>query len=142
MTDDVKSAADLRPQVLAFALAMERQLRANDFKGGWEDCYPEELLRRLREETLELELEIKRAGDRAWRDWDPEAHASGPRPHQQLIVIHRPGRGWFCTDLHAPKVFHPTADDVFRITDEAADVANFAMMIADVAALAALKWEG
>lgn len=32
------TAADLRPEVLAFAHEMEKQLRANEHKGGWKDC--------------------------------------------------------------------------------------------------------
>jgi NTP pyrophosphatase (non-canonical NTP hydrolase) len=82
----------LRPEVQAFAKLMERQLRANDFKGGWDRDPPLALLRRLRQETDELE---------------------------QVL-----------TDLdEAGEVFD---DDRVEIGCEAADVANFAMMVADV----------
>jgi len=63
---------------------MENRLRANDHKGGWQECHPGDLAQRLDEEAEEL------AG---------------------AIV-----EGALLTD----------------ILEEAADVANFAMMIADV----------
>jgi NTP pyrophosphatase (non-canonical NTP hydrolase) len=72
----------LRPSVRWFAERMERELRANAYKGGWAGCDAPWLLKRLREETREL-AEAIRGGD---------------------------------------------AED---IAAEAADVANFAMMIAD-----------
>lgn len=74
--------AQLRPEVLAFAQAMENQLRANDHKGGWKGCDYAWLFGRLLEEVKELEREVTRDGE--------------------------------------------------HILSEAADVANFAMMIADV----------
>lgn len=48
------TAADLRPEVLAFALAMERKLRANDHKSHWRNCTLGYLRRRLRTEVREL----------------------------------------------------------------------------------------
>ena len=81
-----------RPEVRAFADLMEQQLRANDHKGGWKDCKPLELWRRIGEESHELFLEI-------WRDRSIE---------------------------------DPVPADPGRVGREAADVANFAMMIADV----------
>lgn len=75
----------LRPEVEAFAQAMERELRANDHKPGWGKDNPWDLQRRLLEEAKELED--------AWGNK-------------------------FLTGL--------------EILAEAADVANFAMMIADV----------
>ena len=71
----------LRPEVAAFARAMETQLRKNDWKGHWRHCTGTYLFNRLRGEVNEL------------------SRAS-------------------------------TADRL----KEAADVANFAMMIADNAA--------
>jgi hypothetical protein len=49
--DDV---VDSRPraEVEAFALAMERELAANDDKGGWTRDSPAALLRRLRQEMI------------------------------------------------------------------------------------------
>lgn len=122
----------MRAAVLAFARLMEEQLQANDWKGGWQDDCPTALLRRLREETDELSREIDAAGDRVWRDWDPAAHAASALPHRQVIVSFVPGRGWFCADIHTPKRFNPDVEAKRRIGKESADVANFAMMIADV----------
>ncbi len=79
-----------RPEVVALASLMERQLRANDRKGGWRGVPEYELLKRLREETDELSDALTR-----------RATLTGER------LIENVGR-------------------------EAADVANFAMMIADV----------
>lgn len=82
---DVKG---LRPEVRAFAAAMEKQLRANDHKGGWQEEKVLWLLGRLREETDELSNALE------------------------------------CRDC---------------VLAEAADVANFAMMIADNCAVLALE---
>jgi len=73
-----------RQAVELFADAMERELQANEHKGGWQGCDKDYLIMRLREETREL------------------------------IVVLRDPEGTLDT-----------------ITAEAADVANFAMMIAD-----------
>jgi NTP pyrophosphatase (non-canonical NTP hydrolase) len=69
-------------------MAMEERLRANDHKGGWDNCEPEWLLTRLRQEVEELAAEIAKGGTRSF--------------------------------------------DADRLRLEAADVGNFAMMIADV----------
>lgn len=85
---EVRAERDaLRPEVAAFALAMEQKLRENDHKGGWKKCTLAYLMKRLREETKEL-----------------------------ADAVSRRSEGW--------------AAGKFR--REAADVANFAMMIADV----------
>ncbi len=97
----------LRPEVEAFAQEMERVLRRNDDKGGWKECDSFWLLKRLQEELDEL----KRA------------------------VFDMNRRGFELDDF-----FHPLRDYVDdrieyhrrKVTDEAADVANIAMMIADV----------
>lgn len=72
----------IRPQVLWFARQMERKLRENDHKGGWEDCSPSELVSRIGLEYTEILVAMQQGSRRA-------------------------------------------------MADEAADVANFAMMIAD-----------
>jgi NTP pyrophosphatase (non-canonical NTP hydrolase) len=79
-----------RGVVLRFAVEMEKKLAENDHKGGWDDCEPEWLLKRLREETREL-AKLVRA-----------------EPNDRVASLE-------------------TATQVAR---EAADVANFAMMIA------------
>lgn len=49
---------DLRPEVLAFAGAMEKKLRENDNKGGWEKMQSSWLRDRMREEMGELDSAI------------------------------------------------------------------------------------
>lgn len=82
----------LRPAVRAFAEAMERKLRANDHKPGWENDDPRALLVRLHDEMRELRFELN-------------------------------GRAEL--GIGGPSVPH-------LVRDEAADVGNIAMMIADV----------
>lgn len=84
---DSMTPVKLRPELLRFAEEMEKRLRANDHKGGWEDDSDDSLLARLREETNELADALAKL----------------------------PGR----------------SGDQLMVTLEAADVANFAMMIAD-----------
>jgi len=45
----------IRPEVMKFARAMEKKLRENDHKGGWEKCSEEYLIGRIKDETSELE---------------------------------------------------------------------------------------
>ncbi len=79
---------ELRPEVAAFAQAMERKLRENDHKGGWKDEDVWALFTRLRkDETAELVSAVY-----------SYQHDGSPG----------------C------------------VLDEAADVANFCLMIADV----------
>lgn len=80
---------ELRPEVRAFAEAMEAQLRANDHKPGWKNDSAFSLLVRLQEEKDEL-LEAVSCGRIGSPEWAK------------------------------------------RVVKETADVANFAMMIADV----------
>lgn len=77
------NSVELRPEVAWFAQQMEKVLRANDHKGGWEADALEDLCCRAEEELDEL--------------------------HHALAVD----------------------DDATKVIKEAADVANFAMMIAD-----------
>lgn len=79
----VESSAVFRDVVWRFALLMEKRLRENEHKGGWEDERMDWLFARLLDEAGELEAEM-----------NPNA---------------------------VPR----------QIAVEAADVANFAMMIAD-----------
>lgn len=72
-----------------FGHRMVDALVANDDKGGWDDCSPEYLCDRLRQEVAELEREARNA----------------------------------YADLSARRAR--------RVIEEAADVANFAMMIAE-----------
>ena len=77
---------EIRPEVMKFAEAMERQLRENDYKGGWKD------------DPLDY-LMIRTVGELG-----------------ELINCH--------TDSDSAKDL--------RFLDEAADVANFLMMLCDV----------
>lgn len=81
-----------RPVVMRFAEAMERELRENDHKGGWDDESWRQLLPRLKEESNELR-DMLRGGPSKWLTYANFAEC---------------------------------------ILSEAADIANFAMMIADV----------
>lgn len=49
--------SDLRPEVSWFATEMEKVLKANDGKGGWEMCNDDYFIKRMREELLELRIE-------------------------------------------------------------------------------------
>lgn len=75
---------------------MEKVLRDNDHKGGWEECRPDWLLMRLKQEVSELDSAMRK----------------GTVPHTG--------------------VDDRTSDVPADPAREAADVANFAMMIADV----------
>jgi phosphoribosyl-ATP pyrophosphohydrolase len=50
----VKGTENLRPEVLAFAKAMEAKLRMNDAKGGWGNLTAGQVVKRLREELEEM----------------------------------------------------------------------------------------
>jgi NTP pyrophosphatase (non-canonical NTP hydrolase) len=98
-TPPVAPAEGWRPEVVAFANLMERELRANDHKPGWKNDDADVLARRVMEEATEL--------------LDAVAESSALRTHL-------------------------TASEKARVAEEAADVANMAMMVADVSgALAA-----
>lgn len=98
----------LRPKVVAFAQAMERKLRKNDDKGGWSHCGTGWLLGRLLEEVYEL-ADLARV----------DAVTLG----MLGIVVDRVRRFQPTMKAHAA---------VETIRDEAADVANFTMMLTDV----------
>lgn len=94
----------MRPAVKWFAQQMETKLRENDHKGGWMDCDYLWLIKRLKDEVEELERELHPTpcNCRGFADCD-----------------HMTSRAWF----------RPNKE---RTKREAADVANFAMMIATV----------
>jgi hypothetical protein len=98
------SVLELRPEVAAFAQLMEAKLRENDHKGHWRGCTTAYLSRRCGNELEELRAMIKRANDWVRENTFPS------------------GRGPLISD----STFAP------EIGREAADVANFAMMLADV----------
>lgn len=98
-------ADEVRAEVMAFARLMEAKLRENDRKGGWKRCETAYLSRRCGNELEELRTLIHRAKDWVLKNTFPS------------------GRGPMLSD---------NAELVKEIGREAADVANFAMMIADV----------
>jgi NTP pyrophosphatase (non-canonical NTP hydrolase) len=55
----------IRPEVLEFARLMERKLRENDHKGGWEETGKHSLFRMLGEEVDELATAIHNSGNSA-----------------------------------------------------------------------------
>ena len=58
INDSQKFWSYLRPQVRKFAIAMEERLQANDSKGGWDRLDMEDCLKRLKEESIELEIAV------------------------------------------------------------------------------------
>lgn len=50
----LEKALGVRPEVAAFAVAMEGKLKENDHKGGWSDCDKHWLMDRLYDEADEL----------------------------------------------------------------------------------------
>lgn len=131
---DKLTIADVRPEVLAFALLMERKLRLNDHrKGGRENWLAEEpewLFKRIAVETAELGEELNKGRPYVWEPWSPgdDKYAPGfPR------IVRRLANGRFeQASLFARNPFAPT-EHRRRMIGEAADIANFAMMVADVA---------
>jgi hypothetical protein len=75
----------LRPEVQAFAEIMEERLQANEHKGGWENCEPRYLRKRVDEEFWELLEALERDGDVAG-----EAADVGERLAKELSEIGKP----------------------------------------------------
>jgi NTP pyrophosphatase (non-canonical NTP hydrolase) len=94
-----RARAEMRPEVMALARAMERKLRANDYRPGWRGETRGWLLKRLRQETAELAEALA-------LEWS----------------LRFGGRTEDAADMVAAKA---------AVLDECADVANFAMMLAD-----------
>lgn len=57
--DQISEITGIRVPVLRFALEMERKLKLNDHKGGWEDCPNDYLLKRIDEELVELKTVVE-----------------------------------------------------------------------------------
>ncbi len=96
-------AVNARPEVRWFAELMEQKLKVFDTKLNWEDMHPGYALRRLHEEFDELrDLLVKDSA---------EVHTTG-----------------------ADQIYYSTKKEFSReaVIEEAVDLANFAMMIADV----------
>ena len=112
-TDELEPAR-WRPEVVAFADAMEAKLRDNDDKGGWQDCAPHWLMMRVIQEACELLDEL-----------DP-----GRRAAAQFYAASRMLSA-ACDELDQFGPHLKTKGDPQRVLCEAVDVANFAMMVAD-----------
>jgi NTP pyrophosphatase (non-canonical NTP hydrolase) len=126
----IPSAGELRPEVLAFAHLMERELQANDHKPGWKDDSPLDITKRVEEETGELYravIELERQvvwsddfegyGTRRGNGWSRKNPITGKR---------QVGTGY------APMEGDERRSQLARVASECADVANMAMMVADV----------
>jgi NTP pyrophosphatase (non-canonical NTP hydrolase) len=113
-----------RQVVSAFSRMMLGQLYANDHKPGWRNDDPHQLMRRLDDEVMELRQAVNRAVERE-RIPDPKGRWSklGPDGARVTFTMGR-AIGIAAAQLEA-------------IQGEAADVANFALMIADRCALLA-----
>jgi NTP pyrophosphatase (non-canonical NTP hydrolase) len=103
----------LRPTLLAFAQEMERVLRANDYKGGWQTCQLPWLLSRLCEEAAEL----------------VEAFTGTSGEQKRMFAAHH--LRCAARELADCPPLMPKRNA--GVAWEAADVANFCMMIWDVA---------
>jgi hypothetical protein len=120
----------LRPEVLAFAQLMERKLQENDHKPGWKGDSTLALLHRAEDELEELS-EVVRGLERQVR-WEEEGSAHARRY----------GNGWSRRNPATGKRevgigYEPATGELrdellAKLPGEAADVANFAMMITDV----------
>ena len=103
-----------RPEVERFADLMEARLRENDHKGGWSECAPHWLAMRVIEEAAELLYTL-----------DPGTHAA----HQFYAA--RRMLAAACAELNQFGPYLKCNATPQRVQHEAADVANFAMMLAD-----------
>ena len=106
---DPSVARDQDSTLLAFMDAMRAKLDANAHKGGWQADSPTALLRRLRDETVELQLAIEK--------YLALSHSlmNEKQDRTQRVLLER-------EMIRAGK----------HVASESADVANFAMFIADV----------
>jgi hypothetical protein len=114
---------DCRPEVKAFAVLMEEKLRENDHKGGWTGgaCSVQYLLKRLIEEVAEVVGTFRAKVPRGLHNWNPNLELA--LHHLDLAEGQLAQIGEF-TEFHN--------GGKRRVGGEAADVANFTMMLADV----------
>lgn len=96
---------DPRLEVRRFAEVMEKELRENDHKGHWKDCTLGYLFKRLDEEVEELRSAVSEAHVNSFISDDGGVGVNGV-PYDCMAVR--------------------------KIRSEAADVANFCMMIVDI----------
>lgn len=105
-----------RPAVKRFARRMEGVLRENDYKGGWGECSDDYLLGRLVGEVAEVVKE----------------YARGPRAWLAVRILRT-----IASDIADGEQFVQPPRDEYHVDDrvhELVDVANFAMMLAEMPA--------
>lgn len=109
----MKYSSKYYPKVMALAEAMIDKLEANDHKGGWHDSTPGYLEKRLKDETGELERAVN-------------GYIHVRNKLQEARAAEKPNDMWI-DDLEIILVKAKK-----QVTGEAADVANFALMLADL----------
>lgn len=107
-------ASRWRPEVEKFADLMEERLRVNDHKGGWNECAPHWLLMRMLEEAAEVLQELEPG-----KNARPAFYAAEAMLKAAANELRPYGKYLECKAT--PE----------RLRREAADVANFAMMLVD-----------
>lgn len=119
---------DVRPEVAAFALLMERELRANDHKPGWKNDRVEAIVARVEGETRELSRAVTGLTRQVvWRKAKgPADRGNGWARSNPRTGEHEVGRGY--QEMEG----EDRDRQLDLIASEAADVANMAMMVADV----------
>jgi NTP pyrophosphatase (non-canonical NTP hydrolase) len=100
---------------------MERKLQENDWKDGWEKCSLSDLLPRLIEEVIEILEELKGGPGVEICSAIASSHLEGA-----AIALHR-------IDEEEADPTITRAQSPRRFQEECADVANFCMMLADLA---------
>ncbi|HSV28620.1 MAG TPA: hypothetical protein VLL76_03650 [Candidatus Omnitrophota bacterium] len=117
---------DCRPEVQAFAVLMEQQLRRHDAKkgtGGWRDDDPRDLTRHLYSEVNELSQEVNAAVAIGFRDAERWETGHG--------TVSRRGNNGQLQVADGTYALDSTPERITRIGEEAAAAANMAMMVAD-----------
>lgn len=97
MVETIESVHDCRPEVRAFAVAMENKLRENDHKKPWQECNLNYFLFRIEEEKDEMR--------EAFEKW--------------LLTV------WGKTEIDDYKA--AVRECEIKMANEAVDIANFAM---------------
>ncbi len=127
-------AFDYSAPLIAFVDDMRAALKRNEGKGNWRRDSKQTFLRRCREECNELEVEIQNL-DRTRVGWRPLEEATWISSKESGHVLRRleDGSLEISTSTGAMPEGADRDEQLRKIIREAADVANFAMMIADKA---------
>lgn len=120
--------ADCRPEVVAFAVLMERELRLNDHKGGWKKDDAYQLAKHMVAEAIELRDALQeKLYEPIYREATPE-EINQPGRHRMYVTTSGQPRKVMIADHLEYRPWTAPA----RVASEAADLANMAMMVADV----------